>query len=270
MSPSELDRVLAVLEDARYAMTRRRGAGAGDPRRGRAGGRRQARRARARPARDARRRPRPARGRPGPGQDADGAVVRRRSTALRFARVQFTPDLMPVRHHRLVDVRPRDGEFVPARAGLHQRAARRRDQPRAAEDAGRAARGDGGAPGDDRRRDAPARAPVHRDRDAEPDRVRGHLPAAGGAARPLPRCASRSATRRADDGVGGARARIARRAEEVELEPVVDRDELLAMQRASRTSTSPSASALHRRGRRARRARGRSARSAPARAGRSR
>ena len=34
--------------------------------------------------------------------------------------------------------------------------------------------------------DAPARAAVHRARDAEPDRVRGHLPAARGAARPLP------------------------------------------------------------------------------------
>ena len=39
-------------------------------------------------------------------------------------------------------------------------------------------------------------AAVHGAGHAEPDRVRGHVPAAGGAARPLPACASTSATRR--------------------------------------------------------------------------
>ena len=41
---------------------------------------------------------------------------------------------------------------LPRRAGLHQRAARRRDQPHPAEDPGGAAGGDGGAPGHHRRR----------------------------------------------------------------------------------------------------------------------
>ncbi len=48
-----------------------------------------------------------------------------------------------------------------------------------------AARGHAGAPGDDRPRDAPRPGAVPRARDAEPDRVRGHVPAARGAGRPL-------------------------------------------------------------------------------------
>ena len=40
----------------------------------------------------------------------------------------------------------------------------------------------------------PLAAAVHGDRHAEPDRARGHLPAAREPARPLPACASRSAT----------------------------------------------------------------------------
>ena len=75
---------------------------------------------------------------------------------------------------------------LPAGAGVHQPAARRRDQPHPAEDPGRPARGDGGAPGLDRGRAASAAGAVHRDRHPEPRRVRGHLPAARGAAGPLP------------------------------------------------------------------------------------
>ena len=75
---------------------------------------------------------------------------------------------------------------VPRGSGLHERRARRRDQPHAAQDAVGAARGDGGAPGLDRRRDPAAARPVPRRRDAEPDRARGHLHAARGAARPVP------------------------------------------------------------------------------------
>ena len=49
----------------------------------------------------------------------------------------------------------RDGTlYVPAGTRVHERSPRRRDQPDAAEDAGRAAGGDGGAPGDRRRRAA--------------------------------------------------------------------------------------------------------------------
>ena len=51
----------------------------------------------------------------------------------------------------------RGGELVvPAGPGLHERPARRRDQPHAAEDAGRAARGDAGAAGHGRGRAAAA------------------------------------------------------------------------------------------------------------------
>ena len=58
-----------------------------------------------------------------------------------------------------------------------------------------------------RRGRAPAAArPVRRGRNAEPDRVRGHLPAAGGAARPLPAQADRAAAA-AGRGVRGAQQR---------------------------------------------------------------
>ena len=72
-----------------------------------------------------------------------------------------------------------------ARPGVLQLPARRRDQPRARQGAVGAARGDAGAPGHDRPRHAPRAAAVPRAGDAEPDRVRGHLPAARGAGRPL-------------------------------------------------------------------------------------
>ncbi len=72
-----------------------------------------------------------------------------------FKRIQFTPDLLPA---DLVGTRmynQRTGEFsTVAGSGVHQPAARRRDQPRAGQGAERAARGDAGAPGHDRRRDA--------------------------------------------------------------------------------------------------------------------
>ncbi len=56
------------------------------------------------------------------------------------------------------------------------------------------------APGHGRRRAPPAAGAVPGDRDAEPDRVRGHLPAARGAARSLPARRSTSATRAPSDG----------------------------------------------------------------------
>ena len=74
---------------------------------------------------------------------------------------------------------------VPARADLRQRRPRGRDQPRDAEDAVGVARGDGRAAGDRRRRDASGAAPLSSPRDREPDRVRGHVPAPRGSARPL-------------------------------------------------------------------------------------
>ena len=70
------------------------------------------------------------------------------SLGLRFSRVQFTADLMP---SDLIGVsvyeRSRRGVRLPPRPGVRAGAAGRRDQPRRAEDAERAARGDGGAPG---------------------------------------------------------------------------------------------------------------------------
>ena len=68
-----------------------------------------------------------------------------------FHRVQFTPDLLPSdlvgtrSTGRTARVRDR------ARPGVLQLPARRRDQPRAGQGAVGAARGDAGAPGDDRR-----------------------------------------------------------------------------------------------------------------------
>ena len=73
-----------------------------------------------------------------------------------FARVQFTPDLVP---SDLVGTRIYRAERRHlrhrARPGLLQLPARGRDQPRAGEGAVGAARGDAGAPGHDRARDAP-------------------------------------------------------------------------------------------------------------------
>ena len=106
--------------------------------------------------------------------------------ALRARAVHARHDAL--RHHRPRRPRPapRASCACVARAGLHQHPARRRDQPRAGEDADRAARGDAGVPGHARRPDARAANAVHGARDAEPGRDRRHLSAARGAARPLP------------------------------------------------------------------------------------
>ena len=87
---------------------------------------------------------------------------------------------------RHADLQPARGG-VPglARAGVHQPPARRRDQPRAGEGAERAAGGHAGAAGDDRARHLPRARPVPGHGHPEPDRVGGHLPAAGGPARPV-------------------------------------------------------------------------------------
>src|SRR5439155_1194047 len=131
-------------------------------------------------------RARAARRRPGGGEDAARADPRRGPRPRRQApAVHARPDAR--RRHGLAHLRRPDGRVpVPGRAGLHQPAARRRDQPDAAEDPVGAAGGDGGAPGVGRGDAAPAARPVRRGGDAEPGRVRGHLPAARGAARPLP------------------------------------------------------------------------------------
>ena len=70
-------------------------------------------------------------------------------------------------------------------ADLRQHHSRRRDQPRAGQGAGRAARGDAGEAGDDRRHDVQARGAVPRAGDAEPDRAGGDVSASRSAGRPL-------------------------------------------------------------------------------------
>ena len=87
---------------------------------------------------------------------------------LDFKRAQFTPDLLPgditgsfIYDQRVGRVR------VPGRPALHRAAARRRDQPHAAEDPGGAARGDAGEAGDRRGPDLPAAPPLPRPRDRE-------------------------------------------------------------------------------------------------------
>ena len=108
------------------------------------------------------------------------------SIAGSWKRVQFTPDLLPSDITGVMVYEQGDRHLpLPRGAGVHQRADRRRDQPRQPEDAVGAARGDGGAPGHDRRRVAPGAAPVLRDRHPEPEGLPGHVHAARRPARPL-------------------------------------------------------------------------------------
>jgi MoxR-like ATPase len=69
---------------------------------------------------------------------------------LKFQRIQFTPDLMPADitgTEILEETGDGAGDAVRERADLRQRDPGRRDQPHAAQDAGRAAGGDAGASG---------------------------------------------------------------------------------------------------------------------------
>ena len=112
-------------------------------------------------------------------------------------RLQFTPDLVPSDIVGTRVYRPSQ-ERVRRRAGpgVRQPRARRRDQPGAGQGAVGAAGGDGRAAGVARRRHPPAADAVPRARDAEPDRERGRVPAARGAAGPLPAQGGRWATPR--------------------------------------------------------------------------
>ena len=102
-----------------------------------------------------------------------------------FARIQFTPDLMPSDLVGTRIYRPSterfDVELGPVFANFVLADEINR-APR--QGAVGAARGHGRAPGVDRRRHAPRARPVPRARDAEPDRVGGRVP----------RCPKRSAT----------------------------------------------------------------------------
>ena len=110
-----------------------------------------------------------------------------RSIGGRWSRIQFTPDLLPGDITGVMVYHQGTGSFEFHPGGdLRQRRARRRDQPRHAEDPVRAAGGDGGAAGHGRRGAARGAAAVPGGGHAEPDRAGGHLPAARGAARPVP------------------------------------------------------------------------------------
>ena len=89
---------------------------------------------------------------------------------------------------------------VPLRrgAGVLSAPDGRRDQPRLAPDPVGAASGDAGAVGDDRRSAASAATAVPCSGDAEPDRAGGHLSAARGATRPIPRADRRALSRPQD------------------------------------------------------------------------
>ena len=108
----------------------------------------------------------------------------------KFARIQFTPDLMPADVTGYELFGPRRGfagaeDGFPARAGVRQPGAGRRDQPRRPQDPVGPAGGDGRAARDRGRADLPARRAVPGGRHAEPDRAGGDLSAARGPARPL-------------------------------------------------------------------------------------
>ena len=108
-------------------------------------------------------------------------------TNLSFSRIQFTPDLLPADITGATVFEADERRVpLPARPDLRQPRARRRGEPGAGQDAGRAARGHAGAPGHGGRDDVPPAPTVPRRRDAEPDRARGHVRAARGPARPLP------------------------------------------------------------------------------------
>ncbi len=97
---------------------------------------------------------------PGPGQDADGPLAGAVAVAgVQPDPVHARPDAQRHHRHRGALRGPqhrRAGAAVRPGADLRQPDPGRRDQPHAAQDAGRAARGDAGTAGDRRRAPAPA------------------------------------------------------------------------------------------------------------------
>ena len=165
---------------------RRQGAGGRDPGRGAPRDRRAGRGGRADAGRPVLLGPYPARGAAGDRQDLPRAMLRADAGA-RFRADPVHPGPDAGRHTGLQPVQlPDQPVHADPGADLLRPAARRRDQPHPAQDPGRPARGDAGAQRDDRRRDPPAGAALHGDRDPESDRAAGRLSAARGAARPVP------------------------------------------------------------------------------------
>ena len=112
-----------------------------------------------------------------------------RVLGLEFTRIQFTPDLLPSDVTGAPYDQRHRGVRCSGRAGVHPAAAGRRDQPDPAQDPGGTAGGDGRGPGHRRRRDPAAADPFVVLATAQPDRVRGDLPAARSPARPVPAAA---------------------------------------------------------------------------------
>ena len=106
-------------------------------RRGRQGHRRPGVHGRAPAHRPAHRRPRAARGRARPREDADRAHAAPTRSTRRFARIQFTPDLLPADVIGTHDLQPAERASSPSKQGpdLREPRARRRDQPRAGQGA---------------------------------------------------------------------------------------------------------------------------------------
>ena len=156
---------------------------------------------------------------PGVGKTSLAKAIAR-SIAGTWHRIQFTPDLLPSDVTGVsVWNRAHEPVRVPPRRRVRQRRARRRDQPGVAEDAvARSSRRWRSARSPSTRTRYRLEPPVHRHRDAEPDRARGHLPAARGPARPVPDAHP--------DGLPGSRARRSRS----------------SSPRATRTSTSTTSS----------------------------
>ena len=118
-----------------------------------------------------------------------------------FHRIQFTPDLVPADLVGTRIYRPDKGTFDTELGPVFCNFLLADEINRApGEGPVGTARGDAGAPGHDRAGELPGAPAVPRDGDPEPDRVRGHLPAARGAGRPLH-----------DEGPGRLSDRAARR-----------------------------------------------------------
>ena len=139
---------------------------------------------------------------------------------LDFARVQFTPDLLPADITGSFLYNQKEGSFEfrrgPIFTGLVLADEINRTPPKtqsALLEAMQERQVDG------RGRDLPAARPLPRARHRQPDRVRGHLPAARGPARPVPACGSASATPPPTRSTTCVQRRLERQHEEVDLEP---------------------------------------------------
>jgi hypothetical protein len=127
----------------------------------------------------ARRRPRAPRGRAGLGKTMLVRTLARRCRSRSRASSSRPTSCRRTSSARRSSTRAgrRQGLRVSQGAHLREHRPRRRDQPRDAEDAERAARGDAGAPRLGRQAHAHARRAVRRPRDAEPARDGGDVPA---------------------------------------------------------------------------------------------